>query len=267
MAKSISTFAVSIEQGQPVFPKFAGIYGIRNTVNGMVYVGSAALIYSRWRLHRCHLRNNKHYNVHLQRSWNKHGEESFVFEVLERCERSTEVLIAREDFWMNCYAGHLYNMSNRARPGLDKPCSEHHKQILRQKMKGNKNSFGKSIGRKLSSVQVIEIIKRYVSGEHPKSIAASYMVSTAQIYRIGQRRTRHYVELPKELEVSRKARGARRQNPRGENHPSAKLTNQQTRDILFLLSFNLRPLDISKKFGVTASRVSQIARGKHGPLG
>lgn len=70
------------------------VYRIRNTTNGLVYIGSAVDPKSRWRTHRCALRKGTHDNSYLQRAWNSHGESAFVFEVLE--EVSADMLLARE---------------------------------------------------------------------------------------------------------------------------------------------------------------------------
>lgn len=64
-----------------------GVYQIRNLINGIVYIGSAVDLYQRMHGHFSNLRNKKHHTVKLQRSWNKYGEENFVFEILEIVER------------------------------------------------------------------------------------------------------------------------------------------------------------------------------------
>jgi group I intron endonuclease len=72
-----------------------GIYYILNTVNSKFYIGSTAKIgeyqsnsgfYSRWYAHVWGLRKNLHDNAHLQNAWNKYGEESFKFQILEFVE-------------------------------------------------------------------------------------------------------------------------------------------------------------------------------------
>ena len=55
-----------------------GIYEIRNKVNNKIYIGSSSCIISRWASHRHMLNNNKHSNIHLQRSWNKHVRNSLI---------------------------------------------------------------------------------------------------------------------------------------------------------------------------------------------
>lgn len=70
------------------FEKLTGVYLIRNTVNGKVYVGSASRsIGKRWWQHRWNLsRNPKAKKSRLLNAWKKYGADAFVFEVLIVCE-------------------------------------------------------------------------------------------------------------------------------------------------------------------------------------
>jgi len=63
--------------------KISVIYQIINTKNGKFYVGSLKDCYARKGRHFRHLKNRTHYNDYLQRSFDKYGESSFVFLVLE----------------------------------------------------------------------------------------------------------------------------------------------------------------------------------------
>lgn len=77
-----------------------GVYLICNRYNGKVYVGSGATGVKRrfwWR--RSLLRYNKHANLHLQNSWNRHSESAFFFVVIETTT-PTECLV-REQYWMD----------------------------------------------------------------------------------------------------------------------------------------------------------------------
>lgn len=60
-----------------------GIYLIENIPTGVIYVGSAKSFADRWKSHLQNLRRNKHVNIHLQRSFNKHGEQAFIFKPQE----------------------------------------------------------------------------------------------------------------------------------------------------------------------------------------
>ena len=87
----------------------SGIYAIRNTISRRIYVGAARDIKSRWRAHRKLLRSGKHHAVRLQRSWTKHGESVFSFDVLEaiNCSECSSLeafkvlLKSREQYWMD----------------------------------------------------------------------------------------------------------------------------------------------------------------------
>lgn len=68
------------------YSKKGGVYQIRNLINRKVYVGSAKCFQVRASQHTSSLRGNKHQNKHLQASWNKWGEDAFLFEVLEVVE-------------------------------------------------------------------------------------------------------------------------------------------------------------------------------------
>lgn len=77
----------------------SGIYQIRNTINGRVYVGSAVNVRVRWSGHVCQLNQGCHDNGHLQNAWRKYGGDAFVFEKLESVE--PENLIEHEQQWMD----------------------------------------------------------------------------------------------------------------------------------------------------------------------
>lgn len=78
-----------------------GIYKIQNKVNGKVYIGQSVNIASRWKGHIASLRNNHHRNDHLQKSWNKYGEDNFDFSIL--CECNKEELDDKEIHYINYY--------------------------------------------------------------------------------------------------------------------------------------------------------------------
>ncbi len=73
-----------------------GIYKILNRVTGKFYVGYATDIQNRWYGHKSKLRRNLHPNKYLQHVWNKYGENSFEFIIVEECSR--DKLCEREYF-------------------------------------------------------------------------------------------------------------------------------------------------------------------------
>jgi len=76
------------------------IYTIFNTTNRKMYVGSTINLKKRWYNHKRELNKNIHKNQYLQNSWNKHGEDSFVFMVVENIKQGDDIL-KREAYWIN----------------------------------------------------------------------------------------------------------------------------------------------------------------------
>ena len=84
----------------------SGIYCIENIKNNKKYIGQSKDINDRWRRHKGELNRGVHDNDYLQKSWNKHGEESFKFYVLEYCD--TDKLDEKEIYYIK-----LHNTLNR----------------------------------------------------------------------------------------------------------------------------------------------------------
>lgn len=66
-----------------------GIYIIKNTVTGKVYVGSSKVCRKRLWEHNNHLLKNKHVSTNLQNSFNRYGPDAFICYVLEYTELSS----------------------------------------------------------------------------------------------------------------------------------------------------------------------------------
>lgn len=77
-----------------------GVYKILNNINGKYYIGSTKMkVRLRLNHHMQALRNNRHKNTHLQRAWNKYGENSFSFIILENCTR--DIVYQREQYYLD----------------------------------------------------------------------------------------------------------------------------------------------------------------------
>lgn len=80
-----------------------GIYQILNKVTFKCYVGSTKRsFHDRFKDHKRFLKQDKHPNKHLQSAWNKYGEESFEFEILEVIDKSLDKLyfLEQEQYWI-----------------------------------------------------------------------------------------------------------------------------------------------------------------------
>jgi group I intron endonuclease len=75
------------------------IYCIRNRINGKRYIGSSTEFEKRKKNHIAALRHNYHPNPYLQSAWNKYGEVSFEFLVLDEC--SNDELMNREQILLD----------------------------------------------------------------------------------------------------------------------------------------------------------------------
>ena len=92
-----------------------GIYKIINIINNKFYVGSAVNLDRRRSRHFSELRNNVHPNGPMQNSWNKHGEKSFIFVVVESLLDDAD-LLAAENVWLKEHVGkeYCYNLGATA---------------------------------------------------------------------------------------------------------------------------------------------------------
>lgn len=116
----------------------AVIYRITNMANGKFYIGSAESFARREWQHKYALRRKEHKNPHLQASWDKHGEEMFVFEVVEQIPEGEDQLVW-EDKWLRDCVGKpdCYNVNTLATaPRLGLALSEESKAQLSENRKG-----------------------------------------------------------------------------------------------------------------------------------
>ena len=195
-----------------------GIYGIKNKINDKIYVGKTGMNFGdRWDSHKSLLNNNKHDNPYLQRAWNKYGQDSFEFIILEDCD--VAVLEDREKYYIKLYKeqGLAYNIHDGGNEGynLGKHLSEETKRKIGEKNKVNgmgrkvseetkqkmsqthknkkykamsdegrknlqkaKQKYCEANPKKLTVQDVVEIRKRRQEGSTYKSIAEKYNVTS-----------------------------------------------------------------------------------------
>lgn len=96
-----------------------GVFAIRNTKNGKVFLGGVLNLYNIAERNRYRLNTGSHFNEQLQKDWKAYGEDAFVIEVLEKLKLNEdptynydEDLRILEMIWVDRYrpiAEKLYN--------------------------------------------------------------------------------------------------------------------------------------------------------------
>ena len=146
------------------------IYKIENLANGKIYIGQTIQnIKKRFKVHKQGLKGNYHYNDHLQKSWNKHGEDNFIFVLLE--ELPDEKTDQAESFYI--YMMELQNPDfgyNEESGGhLGKHLSPETKAKLSEAKKGEKNyNFGKPMSEE-TKAKISESMKGRPKSEETKA--------------------------------------------------------------------------------------------------
>lgn len=215
--------------------KISCIYRIRNLKNDKCYIGSTINFTQRKNNHKYKLRNNRHPSSILQNAWNKHGELSFIFEIVENIE-DEKFLIDREQFYLD----HLrpkYNIRTIA----------------------NANIGIESSRRKLSKEIVSKIRQDYTDSKNNYSYYSQlYNVDVSTIMRIIRNeiyRNPDYVTPPINLKIiSDSERNKHKQLAR-------KLTDEQIIEIRNE-NFYVKDRILAEKYGVTRTLIMLIKNNK-----
>lgn len=118
----------------------SGIYALVNQSDGKRYIGRTVNFRKRKNDHFWMLANNRHFNNHLQRAWNR-GDE-IRFEIIERC--APEFCNDREIYWIAEYksddSAHGYNQCEGGQATTGYHFTAEQKAKISEKNKGRKFS-------------------------------------------------------------------------------------------------------------------------------
>jgi group I intron endonuclease len=111
---------IVVRSGEKSFLRLNGIYRISCIETKLAYYGSTAQsrgFRGRFWDHVYGLRKGTHSSRLMYRDWKRHGESSFVFEILEICEK--EKCVEREQFYLDMYGVGINNQSYNTSPSAN----------------------------------------------------------------------------------------------------------------------------------------------------
>lgn len=147
---------------------YSGVYCIENINTNKKYIGQSIDVNERWRKHVSELNNNSHHNDYLQKAWNKYGEDSFIFYVLEYCD--IEYLDEKEIYYIEIYntinRDYGYNLKSGGQ--FTNIYTDELKQKISKSVKESYNNSKLREARKLSALNqwADPDIKAKISGEN-----------------------------------------------------------------------------------------------------
>lgn len=244
------------------------IYEIYCSGNDKYYIGSTKNIKSRWKCHKNNLKNNKHVNVYLQNAWNKYGEHSFRFSIVEHTQENRVICEQKVlDKYIKLYGNDkIFNIAKI----IDAPFSgllhsEEFKERMSYKMSGEnapKAKINWSIVKEIRTNYLVNMITR-------EKLAEIYGIANSNITEIIN--NTHWYDpeyTPPSKETIKKNRylnhsKSHKGKVAGDKNPHAKLNwdivRQMRKDYK---EGKIKQKDLVKKYCVTSTCISNILNNK-----
>lgn len=162
----------------------SGIYKICNINTNQFYIGSGSSLKQRKSQHWGLLKYGNHYNKKLQNSWNKHGESSFVFEIIEECEECK--LVEREQHYIDTLKP-FYNIRKEVTSNKGLKRSKQTVELWR-KSRLSKPITAWNKGLKLGQQSEQQVLKRVLSNSRrrkqivPSKKSVKWVISSKPVY-------------------------------------------------------------------------------------
>lgn len=200
-------------------------------MNGKSYIGSSINLNWRKTKHFTELRNQKHHSIILQKAFNKYGEDCFEFKVLANC--LPKYLIKLEQ-WFIDNINPEYNVCKIAGSCLG--------------VKRSKESIEKRLKTEQANLlpRDLEVIDALKTGKEQKQIAVDFNLSPSYITQI-----KNKYNIVTEIKRT------------GNNNGFSKLTEEQVKEIKYLLKDKVKQQIIADKYNVKLRTIKAIQSGQN----
>lgn len=213
------------------------VYRIDCKANNKFYIGSSKNLTKRFYDHRYQLRYNLHLNKHLQNAWNKYGEDSFSFSIIETVTSENQLLFT-EQFYIDLL-NPSFNIRTEAVSNRGLKHSEETINIMKLKAKARCQTPGykEAMSQRLKG--------RIISPSSREKMRIAWI----------ERRKRP-------ISAATKKKFENRIAIKGERHGHAKLSEEQAKAIKVLANYGINQGWLAQFFSVSRSVISSIANGK-----
>lgn len=121
--------------------KIGVIYQMKNLKTGCIYIGSSINFHKRRLEHLSDLKGGFHHSPYLQRSYDKHGVDSFEFSILAK---GPEIYLKKLEQWFLDALKPKYNMAKDAiRPSLGRKLTQEQKDKISKLHQNNTHTLGR----------------------------------------------------------------------------------------------------------------------------
>lgn len=217
-----------------------GIYMIINKLNGKAYIGKTEdRFIERYWNHKWKLKEKRHENKHLERSWNKYGAGNFEFHVIHRLQESEDIN-ELEKMYIEHYSSNKngYNMTlgGEGAPGFY--LDENARRVI-----GEKNRIH-GIGRKAS-----EATKQKMSKSSKRLSPSKKTLETLRRIHTGKI-------------LSESTKQKLREANTGSKSPAAKLNEKQVEEIKSKFMAGAKQRGIAEEYNVSLEAIASIYYGR-----